>query len=249
MKLISLNIWTGALYDPLMDFLGKTMTSTDIFCFQEVFDNPSEAELSTNPIKNSVNDIYGKLCKKLEGFQPLLGGPSTSFSQRTAIFTSPRIKLTGNGDMLLCDQVPRDFAGKKFTAGSRLLWTSFSDGNREFTVANIHGFWTPSDKKDTPERIHQSEKINKIFSERNGQKKICGDRNLDPDTESIKILDKVFRDLIKENNIKSTRSNYTPQHMTKFADYMFVSGGIQVRDFKVLDDVVSDHLPLSLEFS
>jgi endonuclease/exonuclease/phosphatase family metal-dependent hydrolase len=34
----------------------------------------------------------------------------------------------------------------------------------------------------------------------------------------------------------------------KFADYMFVSKGIAVRDFQVLPDEVSDHAPLFLDF-
>lgn len=54
------------------------------------------------------------------------------------------------------------------------------------------------------------------------------------------------RKLIKEYGITSTRTSlYTKPN--KFADYVFVSRGIKIIDFKILPDEVSDHTPLFLE--
>lgn len=53
--------------------------------------------------------------------------------------------------------------------------------------------------------------------------------------------------LIKKYNISSTRSNYYKKQ-DKFADYVFVSNGINISKFKILSDQVSDHLPIMLEF-
>ena len=82
-----------------------------------------------------------------------------------------------------------------------------------------------------------------------GEVILCGDFNLLPDTESIKkFSDFGLRNLIYENNITSTRTSfYTKQD--KFADYVFVSEGISVEEFKVLPDEVSDHSALYLDFS
>lgn len=56
-----------------------------------------------------------------------------------------------------------------------------------------------------------------------------------------------MHNLISEYNVTSTRSSlYTKEE--KFADYTFISKGIAVQGFRVLQDVVSDHLPLLLEF-
>ena len=76
---------------------------------------------------------------------------------------------------------------------------------------------------------------------------MCGDFNLLPDTESIKILESSgLRSLIKEYNITSTRTSFYTKP-AKYADYILVTPGIEVKDFKVLTDEVSDHSPLFLE--
>ena len=66
------------------------------------------------------------------------------------------------------------------------------------------------------------------------------------------MLGRAMRNLIKEYGIESTRSElYNDMEKWKdpIADYVFASPDVKVRDFKVLGDVVSDHLPLFIEFS
>ena len=71
--------------------------------------------------------------------------------------------------------------------------------------------------------------------------------NLKPDTESIQIIENGMNNLITQYDITSTRSNwYTKEE--RFADYIFTSPEIIIKTFEVLPDVVSDHLPLFLEF-
>lgn len=56
-----------------------------------------------------------------------------------------------------------------------------------------------------------------------------------------------LRNLIKEHGITSTRTSlYTKEE--KFADYVLIGPGIQVTNFEVLPDEVSDHAPLRIEF-
>ena len=55
-----------------------------------------------------------------------------------------------------------------------------------------------------------------------------------------------LRDLVQEFNISSTRTSYYTKE-PKFADYIFISKNIDLKDFKVLPDEVSDHAPLYLE--
>ena len=77
---------------------------------------------------------------------------------------------------------------------------------------------------------------------------LCGDFNLRPDTESIKILEENMHNLVKDYNIQSTRTSLYPK-AERFADYILTSNEIIVQDFKVLPDEVSDHSPLWVEFS
>ena len=55
-----------------------------------------------------------------------------------------------------------------------------------------------------------------------------------------------MRNLIKEYGITSTRTSFYEKE-NKFADHAFVSSDIEVVDFKVLPDEVSDHAALYLE--
>ena len=63
-------------------------------------------------------------------------------------------------------------------------------GGTPLAICNFHGMWIKdTKKKDTPERIEQSHHIRKILDSFSGEKIICGDFNLLPDGESIKILE------------------------------------------------------------
>ncbi len=61
------------------------------------------------------------------------------------------------------------------------------------------------------------------------------------------IEDLPTRNLIKEYSVQSTRSSYYKKEL-RFADYMFVSPEVNITDFKVLPDEVSDHLAMYLDF-
>ncbi len=44
MRLISLNIHGGHEFEALIDFVKAQQEVTDIFCFQEVFDTPTDSK-------------------------------------------------------------------------------------------------------------------------------------------------------------------------------------------------------------
>lgn len=133
--------------------------------------------------------------------------------------------------------------------GGRYQWIKISTiTSDKITIINVHGIWQKdSNKKDTPERIRQSNLIQEFINSLDGPKIICGDLNLVSDGESMRILDKNMTNLVKKYNIKSTRSSIYKKS-EKLADYILTSPDIKVKDFKVLEDEVSDHLPLYLDF-
>jgi endonuclease/exonuclease/phosphatase family metal-dependent hydrolase len=123
----------------------------------------------------------------------------------------------------------------------------------DMTFINFHGLWTDKKegrgKQDIEERLEQSENILKFTSKLSNPYILCGDFNLLPDTESIKKFERAgLKNLIREYNITSTRTSYYTRP-EKHADYAFVSDGIEVKDFKILPDKISDHAPMSLEFA
>lgn len=113
-------------------------------------------------------------------------------------------------------------------------------------IYNVHGLWTP-DKLDNPDRLEQSARIIKQIESHPGDTILCGDFNLRPETESIKMLEKNLTNLITTNHISTTRSSlYTGNE--PFADYTFVSPEIQVKSFDLPDVPVSDHRPMVMDF-
>ena len=62
MKLITLNVWGGKVFEPLMDFFKKRAGDTDIFCLQEVFDNPPHIK-SQVQTKTAKENIYKRKSK------------------------------------------------------------------------------------------------------------------------------------------------------------------------------------------
>jgi endonuclease/exonuclease/phosphatase family metal-dependent hydrolase len=118
---------------------------------------------------------------------------------------------------------------------------------KKLNILNFHGLWNGEGKRDSEDRILQSENIAGFLKTLSGDIVFCGDFNLLPDTQSIKIIeDAGMRNLVKEYGVTSTRSSFYTKP-EKFADYVFVSSGIEVADFAVMQDEVSDHLPLCLE--
>ena len=129
-----------------------------------------------------------------------------------------------------------------------LQWARCRYLDQSFMVSHVHGLWNGLGKTDTPDRLKQPQLIHEFSQSQSCPHILCGDFNLRPDTKSIELLGDQWRNLISEFNITSTR---TPLYdkTEPYADYVFVTPGIEVNAFSVLDAVVSDHAPLYLEFS
>jgi endonuclease/exonuclease/phosphatase family metal-dependent hydrolase len=129
-----------------------------------------------------------------------------------------------------------------------LQWAKIGNDKDTFTVFNTHGLWNGKGKTDTPERLRQSKCIKDFVDKISGSKILCGDFNLMPETESVKILEEGLDNLVKKFGVTSTRTSYYTKP-EKFADYIFVSQDVKVSDFMVLPDEVSDHSALFCNFS
>lgn len=113
----------------------------------------------------------------------------------------------------------------------------------------------PGSKLDSPVRLEQTRAILEAIRsmKSTGPLLICGDFNLLPTTESIRMIAESMQDLVTMFEIPSTRSRInlyygTPQEQ-HFADFVFASADVDVMSFSVPQDVeVSDHLPLLLEY-
>lgn len=110
-------------------------------------------------------------------------------------------------------------------------------------IINIHGLWN-KDKVGDNRTAKQTEFILSHIRQ-DIPCIVVGDFNLLPTSDDIQKLSKVLRNLIVENNVKTTRPASKGQLV---CDYIFVNDKVKVKNFKVLASDTSDHLPLVMDF-
>jgi endonuclease/exonuclease/phosphatase family metal-dependent hydrolase len=251
MKLVSLNVWGGvAGRENLLDFFERH-EDVDMFCLQEVW--------------NGGHEMIGRNAggRPLSGVAHWLLTDIGAVLQNHTVYFRPQFKDYYGLTMFVRKNIPVTQEGEIFVYKERGYFSEEDIGdhsrNIQFssidtpaglrTIAHVHGLWNGKGKTDSFDRLLQSDNIVRFLKHIKTPYIFCGDLNLLPETESLKKLETVgVRNLIKEFGITSTRSSFYTKPL-RFADYMFVSDGIEVKDFKVLPDEVSDHLALYLEFS
>ena len=244
MKLISLNVWGGRLFNPLMSFLQKYSKDVEIFCLQEVFNNSPNAKSAVQ--RGAKENIYLDIKKALSGFDAFIA-PVQDNEESLAMFTRRTLPIKKIDEVFVYRWKNAMMDNDASTYGVNVQYAQFQKDNKNYIVCNLHGHWTPNFKGDNPARLEQFRNIKRFLDGLEGRKILCGDFNVAPDTKSVSILESSMRNLISEYKITSTRSHLYTKEL-KFADYIMVSPEVRTKNFEVLQVVVSDHLPLLLEF-
>ncbi len=256
MRLVSLNVWGGKKFDDLMGFVLRHRDQTDFFCFQEIFSTNSTMTQTNSYRANIYQELRSILPDFHSRFEPYLKNHNlahpTDFHLElgTAIFVRDSYPITHHGRHQIHRAQDDPMIGLQYeTIPRHVQWMQCDIFGASLTIANIHAMWFEGNKLDNPQTITQSERICEFLKTVKAPIIMSGDFNLWPETESIAMLERAgLRDLIKEYHVTSTRPRDWPyQH--PFADYVFVSPVVQIIDFRVLPNEVSDHLPLSLEFA
>ncbi|MBI4182116.1 MAG: endonuclease/exonuclease/phosphatase family protein [Candidatus Aenigmarchaeota archaeon] len=245
LRLLTLNLWGGKLYDRLLPFLKEQAKRTDIFCFQEVFDNPPGVESRMRHYARG--SLYKDLQLALPAFRGILSSPQQG-EKCIAIFARKTLRTAGSGEVYVYRHKDAMAGADPSTMGITLQHLALRSGRGKVTVCNLHGHWYPGPKGDTPARLEQSRNVRRFLKTLEGPVILCGDFNLNPQTRSLRLLEQGMRNLVKEAGVTSTRSSFY-QWPSLFADYILVSRDLVFQSFAVLPDEVSDHLPLALEFS
>lgn len=240
MKIMTLNIWGGYVSAPLREFIAANK-GIDIFCLQEVY-HKATGKISDDDRKVEL-EIFAMLQELLPNhkgfFRPVVDG-----TYGIALFVKQGILIEGEGVIDIHNDPSYPGHGP---AHSRILqWIKIEDQTQSYCIMNVHGLWNGQGKTDTPPRLAQSQKIRDFMDQVNAPIILCGDFNLRPDTESLQILAKGMQNWVEKTGVTSTRTSYYPK-AEKFADYIFTSPEIEVRDFQVMTDEVSDHAPLLIE--
>jgi exonuclease III len=246
MKLISINAYGGKITELLLQFL-KQHSDVDVFCFQEVYHDAQGKDMVWGVLGSNLN-LLVDIKKALPNYDSYYR-PHLEDWWGLAMFAKKELPIFEEGENFV-----HKFKGHNpaieplgYTA-KNIQFIKTENNGKPITILNFHGLWNGKGKGDTEERLDQSRNIIKFIKTIKSDFIFWGDFNLSPDTESLQMISRELncRELIKEYGIVSTRTSlYTKPN--KFADYVFVSNGIKIIDFKVLPDEVSDHTPLLLE--
>jgi exonuclease III len=243
MKLVSLNTWGGKAAG-IIDFF-KVYEDVDIFLLQEVFYEGTERTTWSETSRKNNARLFHEIQTVLPNHQGYFAA-SESNEWGLAAFVHNSISVEETGNIFVHRWLDALKGQDGATLGRNLQYLKIRNESIGMMICNFHGLWNGKGKSDTEDRLKQSEKILEFIGGTDDSVILAGDFNLSPDTESLAMLEKDMRNLIKEYGITSTRTSYYEKE-NKFADYVLVSPGIAVKDFRVLPDEVSDHAALYLE--
>jgi len=244
MKLITLNTWGGRVGEPILEFF-QHHSDVDIFLLQEVFHHgTAQTMFHTKENKRLFHDVSDILIDHLGYF-----APAQNDEWGLAAFIRKSVAVTDQGDIFVYRTKDAMVGQDGSTVGKNLQYLQIALGDRKITVMNFHGLWNGRGKTDTEDRLGQSRKIIEFVKSLTGDFILAGDFNLRPDTQSLRMLERELglKNLIEEHRISSTRTSLYGKP-ERFADYVLLTPGLRVKDFRVLPDEVSDHAALFLEF-
>ncbi|MDD5318676.1 MAG: endonuclease/exonuclease/phosphatase family protein [Candidatus Pacebacteria bacterium] len=254
MKLITLNTWGGrAGKEGLLSFFAKHKGNVDIFCLQEIWAD-SYQDLGTKLAGGVALDYDKIMVHGVQEISELLTGHSKFFRPHyldnygLMTMVNKKLEINEEGEVFVYKHKGYDPEGDAGGHARNIQYITFMMNGRPVTIINFHGLWNGKGKTDTEDRLQQSKNILEFTKKIKGDYILCGDFNLLPDTESLKLFETHgLKNLIKENKITSTRTSFYTKP-ERHADYIFVTKGIEVKNFAVLPDEVSDHSALLLDF-
>ncbi len=240
MRIVQLNVWMGKIDKNLYNLLKGI--NPDILCLQEVIDYPKPSFLFT-----TLSDIIEATSHKNLYSSPVmsfgLSGHNASYGNAVlsrweiddsnTIFTN--LKFKDNFQYSVDDYNIRNFQHATINIEGKKL-----------NVLNHHGYHVPKHKDGNDETKRQMQIIADYIDTLEGPIILAGDFNLAPHSESLDIINQKLINLSSEHKLTTTRNELTSK--SEVCDYIFVSSDIKVNNFKKLEQLVSDHAALVLDF-
>ncbi|MEM1432070.1 MAG: endonuclease/exonuclease/phosphatase family protein [Pseudomonadota bacterium] len=266
MRLVSLNIWGGQLWDELAAWLPAA--GADVLLLQEVTRAPEpspewltyrDAYRELRQRANLVGDISALLPGWQVAFAPAARGPLSSPDEAIlrsehgiAAFFAPHLAVTAQLHTFAHGAFRADGWGPEPVPRPVQLFRVFDPvQGSQVVAAQFHGLRDPAGKGDTPARAEQAERVADAlegFRAPGEPTILAGDFNVVPGSDTLRRFERLgLEDLIATHKVPDTRTSHYKKAV-RHADYMLVSPEIRVQAFQALaQPEVSDHRALVLD--
>jgi len=273
MRIVCLNTWGGTLGDTLLEWLASVGAEADVLCLQEIVHTPDapgpwltyrDGDHVLAQRARLLDEIAAVLPRHRALFSPAAQGPLWDQDRQVpsfwgiASFVRAGLTVIGQHQRFVHGRFSAKGFGDHPRARTALaLRLHDADTDRTVTVAQMHGLRDPAaGKADTPARRAQAMRLADMvagLAEPGDAVVVCGDFNVDPDSETLAILRDSglrglgLRELVTGGGHPGTRTSHY-RKPGRFADYLLVNDAAPVRRFQVLTaPEVSDHCPLLLD--
>ena len=242
MKIVQLNIWMGKIEYNLERFLQNT--DADVICMQEVI-NSDDATLHVSRLWFDTSRILRANPEfKYYKYFPNWASDIVDGSFQMGNFVISKIPIVSTDQVFVNGKYTEHTVLAKMPANNTAVdIVKLENG---ITVVNHHGFWR-SDPMGDEESLRVFKNVGDVVKPlaNEGPLVMCGDLNVVHASPCFKYLD-FLRDLTEEYKAENTLSSIRC-NLKVPCDHILVNEGLEVKDFKVLPEVVSDHLALETE--
>lgn len=254
---MQLNAWEGRLARRLVDVLARE--KPDIICLQEIFSTDGDI-----PRPYRQFSVLNILANRL-GYSNIFMSPLSSFDVGPArvdygnaiisrypfintktVFVNGSFNPNLNGDNF-----------DEYATNLQLAELSY-ETDKTMTIANHHGRINTNRMGDD-QAVQSMEKIRReigSFANQSQPIVLCGDLNIVSESPAIRVWEGIMTDTTSKFNIQTTLSPLSKVGETGFigdsnvvCDHIMTNEHITINGLDVLDDLISDHHALVLDFS
>lgn len=241
MKILQLNVWMGKVEGNLRRFLSQN--DFDIICMQEVFASENQ-ETHLSRLCFDLSQIIRASRLEHVFFSPNWSSDIAdgSFSEGNLILS--RYPFASTHSEFINDQY-REHTILGTTVRNNLN-IQIAELDNSLVVINHHGFWRPDPMGDH-DTIKAFEKVAELVQpiSHHAPLVMCGDLNIVHESPAMRSLD-FLQDLTSEHQVKNTLSGLKYDGAVP-CDHILVNQQVEVKDFVVHSELVSDHLALSAD--
>lgn len=242
-KLMQLNAWMGRLTRQLLPVIEREQP--DILTMQEVF-----SSAHPTPLPDNMFDLYERV--QAIGYAHSFFSPICSFQAGSqtvqfgnALFS--KYPILSQETFFTSGSFQPDCSTPDFQINARNAQiVKLSTGEKTLHVINHHGYWE-SDPSGSDATVLAMRTLTDHARKLTTPLIFAGDLNVNPNTPAMGLFDGWLEDLTKTYDITDTLSPLGKVRDVA-CDHILTSTDVHVRSLRTLDEIVSDHKALLLEF-